>query len=257
MTTKIQWMEMTPAELDEAVQRCPIAYLPVGSLEWHGPHLPLGTDSYRAEAICLGAAKKSGGVVLPALYVTAPGFGAYRGTITFSARLVEQIVDEIEREIEKVGFRVLVKYLGHAGNAQSFCFRDANRSRQASGTLKTHMVVGSFGIAKELGLGSFHAGTGETAECYAAVPEHVQLDKFDAGATKLPRYEGLEPAVYADGLPDNLRDKPRGHMSRTDWDWEPDMVAKVTADDVARRVLESSIEMLAQKALSLLKETTA
>ena len=257
MSHKIKWMEMTPVELDEAVARRPIAYLPIGSLEWHGPHLPLGTDSYRAEAICLGAAEKSGGVVLPTMYITAPGFSAYRGSIFFSGRLVEQIMDEIEREIEKVGFRVLIKLLGHGGQAQNYCFRDEGRKRPASRRLKTLMTTGHFPTARELGLTGPHAGAFETAQTFATAPDAVQLDKYDPAATTLPRYEGLDPATYYDGLPEEMRERVRTHMARTEWEWQDDLVERVTAEGAAPASLQRAAEHVARQALDALTESGA
>lgn len=44
MTEKVLYEELCPAEFQERLQACPVAYLPLGTLEWHGPHLPLGAD---------------------------------------------------------------------------------------------------------------------------------------------------------------------------------------------------------------------
>jgi len=46
-----------------------MAFPPLGPLEWHGPHLPLGVDALNAEAVAWRVAQEVGGVVLPALYV--------------------------------------------------------------------------------------------------------------------------------------------------------------------------------------------
>jgi len=42
---KVQYEEMLPHELEEAIGEFPVAYVPVGSLEWHGRHLALGAES--------------------------------------------------------------------------------------------------------------------------------------------------------------------------------------------------------------------
>ena len=60
---------MRPAEIVAARAACPVAYLPVGPLEWHGPHLPLGVDPLVAHAVALGAAALVGGLVMPPLYL--------------------------------------------------------------------------------------------------------------------------------------------------------------------------------------------
>jgi len=59
---------LRPEEIREEKQRRPIVYLPLGPLEWHGPHLPLGTDPLNAQSIAVRLAEKNGGVVLPTLF---------------------------------------------------------------------------------------------------------------------------------------------------------------------------------------------
>jgi creatinine amidohydrolase len=63
---RLQWLR--PDEVLAAQARRSIAYLPVGPLEWHGPHLPLGTDPLQAETVALALAQDIGGVVHPTVY---------------------------------------------------------------------------------------------------------------------------------------------------------------------------------------------
>ncbi|MHA1255309.1 MAG: creatininase family protein, partial [Promethearchaeota archaeon] len=44
MSEKVLYIELTPQEFQERLLEAPIAYLPLGTLEWHGRHLPLGAD---------------------------------------------------------------------------------------------------------------------------------------------------------------------------------------------------------------------
>jgi len=46
---------LTPTEFRERLAAAPVAYLPLGTLEWHGPHLPLGADGARMEGILRSA----------------------------------------------------------------------------------------------------------------------------------------------------------------------------------------------------------
>jgi creatinine amidohydrolase len=64
---RLQWLR--PDEVAEERANCPLIYLPIGPLEWHGPHLPLGTDPLQAEHTALTLAEKLGGVVHPTLYL--------------------------------------------------------------------------------------------------------------------------------------------------------------------------------------------
>ena len=80
MATKVQYELMTPGEIVAAREQCPVVFVPLGPLEWHGPHLPLGTDALVAHHLAVRAARIVGGVALPILYagtetVRLPGDG--------------------------------------------------------------------------------------------------------------------------------------------------------------------------------------
>jgi creatinine amidohydrolase len=66
---EVKLASMLPAEITRERKRCPLLFLPIGVLEWHGPHLPLGVDGINAERVAVGAAQRIGGVVLPTLYI--------------------------------------------------------------------------------------------------------------------------------------------------------------------------------------------
>ena len=60
---------MLPAEITREREKLPLVFLPIGLLEWHGPHLPLGVDGINAERVAVGVAQRIGGVVLPVFYI--------------------------------------------------------------------------------------------------------------------------------------------------------------------------------------------
>ena len=66
--TKVQYELMLPHELEAAMAACPTAFVPLGTLEWHGVQNALGLDAVKAHALCARAAREYGGVVLPALF---------------------------------------------------------------------------------------------------------------------------------------------------------------------------------------------
>jgi creatinine amidohydrolase len=97
-------------------------FLPVGALEQHGPHLPLGTDALLATAIAAGAAAASDGIVAPALaygYKSQPKCGGgqhFCGTTSLdAATLIGQVRDTI-REFVRHGVERLVLVNGHYEN---------------------------------------------------------------------------------------------------------------------------------------------
>jgi len=59
---------LRPGELLARIDALPVAFAPLGTLEWHGRQNPIGCDAIKTEAICIDVAKKIGGVVMPPLY---------------------------------------------------------------------------------------------------------------------------------------------------------------------------------------------
>jgi len=67
---EIRYELLRPDQLLKERERCPLIFVPVGPLEYHGPHLPLGTDPINAEQCALGACERLGkGVGLPTTYI--------------------------------------------------------------------------------------------------------------------------------------------------------------------------------------------
>lgn len=56
---------LRPGEIADRLAEMPVVYIPIGPLEWHGPHLPFGTDPLNAENVALGVCVRTGGVVWP------------------------------------------------------------------------------------------------------------------------------------------------------------------------------------------------
>ena len=61
------YQRLTPDVLVRRLREAPVAYLPLGTLEYHGPHLPLGSDMLQPMGLYSELAGSVGGVVLPPL----------------------------------------------------------------------------------------------------------------------------------------------------------------------------------------------
>jgi creatinine amidohydrolase len=68
MDTQLEYIYMKPQEMVKRRKACSVAYLPIGILEWHSLHLPLGTDGLTVSGMLLHCAREIGGIVFPALY---------------------------------------------------------------------------------------------------------------------------------------------------------------------------------------------
>ena len=71
---------LLPFQIRERLAANPLVFIPLGTIEWHSEHLPVGLDALTAEGLCLRAADRAGGLVYPALhYGTGGGHGPIRG----------------------------------------------------------------------------------------------------------------------------------------------------------------------------------
>lgn len=59
---------LRPGELLSIQDKCPVAFQPLGTLEWHGRQNPIGCDAIKAERLCIEAARRWGGAVMPPIY---------------------------------------------------------------------------------------------------------------------------------------------------------------------------------------------
>jgi creatinine amidohydrolase len=107
-----RYERLRPAEMRRLVAEAPVAWIPMGTLEWHGEHLPFGVDGFEAHGICLRAAARAGGVVLPPTY-TASGVLDLEFSLTFDLDLVLRLVSATVERLVARGFRFVVILTGH------------------------------------------------------------------------------------------------------------------------------------------------
>lgn len=108
----IRMETMRPDEVHLRWQESPIAFVPIGCIEYHGPHLPLGVDGMTAQAVCLDAAERIGGVVHPISYM-ANGCLDLPYTITYPPSVVEGWARAIIEQLHHRGAELVVLLTGH------------------------------------------------------------------------------------------------------------------------------------------------
>ena len=171
--------EMTPAEFREAVSRRPIFILATGILEWHGDHLPLGTDALKMRGIAARLAEQADAILLPQNWFGVMGFDEMTGTITFSKALVKQIATEFFENLEKMGAKLIVFLTGHYGPYQVETITEAAAEYMARSPVRI-VAQPEYEGADLSGLGCHadHADMYETSLIMAFHPELVQTDRF-------------------------------------------------------------------------------
>ncbi|MBI3778083.1 MAG: creatininase family protein [Gammaproteobacteria bacterium] len=115
----VRWEELSCEELAALPRRgIDMAILPVGATEQHGPHLPLGVDTFSAVAVAEGASARTGIPVLPALaYGCSLGHSTkWAGTISLRPETLARLALEIAEWTAAAGFRRLLLLNGHVTN---------------------------------------------------------------------------------------------------------------------------------------------
>ncbi|MBH8599016.1 MULTISPECIES: creatininase family protein [unclassified Thermoactinomyces] len=100
------------------VKNVEIAFLPIGSLEQHGYHLPIAADSIIAEAIAHECAKRfDHSFVCPVLpYSASFEHAGFPGSISLQSITIIMVVKDIIRSLERMGVDKIVMINGHGGN---------------------------------------------------------------------------------------------------------------------------------------------
>ncbi len=200
-----RYERLHPAELRALVEQAPLAFVPVGTLEFHGEHLPLGVDSFEAHALCLRAAELSGGVVLPPVYL-ACGCLDMPFTLTFERELVHAWVRATIAQLARRGFEAVVVLTGHGPLDLNHLLKRACAEAEES-----HPGLAAYGLcwlelnaarltAPETGEPTVvdHAALIETSWMLALEPELVHLDRLsDDPAATHPGIYGPNPRFTA------------------------------------------------------------
>ena len=120
------WEELTSSDFALAVKQSEgVCIIPIGVIEKHGQHLPLGTDVFTSREISRRAAEKEYCIIFP-FYFMGQIFEAKQqpGTVAYSPELLYQLLDETCREISRNGIKKIILVNGHGGNnawLQYFC----------------------------------------------------------------------------------------------------------------------------------------
>lgn len=170
---------LSPNEIAERLSRASIAYLPLGSLEFHGPHLPIGLDALTARGICLAASERTGGVVLPAVYFAVGGeHTRYPWTLmSRESEPIETLLAETLARLNDLGVRRVVLLSGHFAPAQ---LELITRVADAWNDHKTNLraVARTLGQAPHPPVAPDHAGRFESLLLHALDPSLVHLDRL-------------------------------------------------------------------------------
>ena len=136
---EVRTQYLRPGELLHILDQFPVAYQPVGTIEWHGRQNPLGCDAIKAESLCIEAARLTGGVVMPPVFFGTDAFrdlghGIGCGMDATAGFQLPGSFYKMEEELLKGycksacenylarGFKLVVIVSGHNAIAQQYLF---------------------------------------------------------------------------------------------------------------------------------------
>lgn len=200
----MKWEYLREEEFSSAIEKSNgVCVLPVGCLEKHGQHLPVGTDSILATEIVNRAAEREEVCVFPTMHFgEKTGAGEFKGTVILSLELRQRILEETCNEIARNGFRKILIFNGHGGNQAMISSFSRSTLLKNAGYMVFDYAPGSdFPTPNKLLSGAYgeltkedravlqdytekkkrygHACFIETGWIYASNPELVRLDKIN------------------------------------------------------------------------------
>jgi creatinine amidohydrolase len=189
----VQWEELTSVDFVKAIQQSQgTCLLPVGIMEKHGLHLPLGNDLINVRYVSLHAAKQEFAVVFPEYYVSQIFEARHQpGTVAYSAHLQLELLQETTDEMGRNGCKKIIIVNGHGGNVNLLpFFAQAQLASPHDYIVYVFMRPSHDNLAGRPPMKSssyatdFHAGEGETSRTMVARPDLVHLDraKDESGA---------------------------------------------------------------------------
>lgn len=172
---------MTMKEFEEGLSRSQTVLIPFGSVEEHGSHLPLSTDTLEAYEVCRKAALKMPLFVAPPIhYGNCRSTARHPGTISISTSTLKALFIDIVSSLRGHGMRRFVALTGHAGGAHCMALQDAGEDLISRFDDISVAVVSEFVLAKEQGRGLIetpgdaHAGEIETSRILHSHPHLVK-----------------------------------------------------------------------------------
>jgi creatinine amidohydrolase/Fe(II)-dependent formamide hydrolase-like protein len=174
-----------------------LVILPIASIEQHGPHLPIASDTILGLTILGRALERLGpdvrAWVLPGLaYGKSNEHRGFAGTISLSQATLAAVVGDVAQGVADAGFRRLALVNSHGGNPPvlTYVARDV---RQRTGLMVFPLFMFAMGVdygevSDEEAHWGTHAGEWETSALLALAPDLVHLDRAAQQAGAYPRY---------------------------------------------------------------------
>ncbi len=215
MTPEVRYHMLRPGQIAVRRRECPVAYVPIGTIEWHGVHNPTGADTLQAEGIAIMCAHKGGGLVFPALYygesrlealmeanaqdrdliaqemgLSPDNFAADRHpfSATEQATNYHKLLMHVLAEVESLGFEVGVLVAGHyplIDHARAAVLQFNQREYSKREGMLAWAFVDYLLVRDQYDCAGDHATGWETSHVMALHPDTVDLGLLPPKGEKL------------------------------------------------------------------------
>ena len=192
MTRQIE--RLRPEQITAALAERSLIYLPLGTIEWHCHHLPVGLDALTAHGLCLRAAAHTGGLVWPVLYYgTGGGHGHFPWTVMMpTATEIEALLTFTLRRLSSLGVTEAVLFTGHFADEQLAMIAHIAADWNATGQTPRVRALS----VHQAGISSFppdHAGLFETTLLQGIDADLARTDLLGLGDDQPDRFDPASP----------------------------------------------------------------
>ena len=173
----VRFEELQPSDLTAILEQAPVAYFPIGSIEYHGFHLPFGFDTFHAHALCLDAAQQTGGAVLPPTFWGFRGHVGFPGSLLLREETIAALARDVLEQVTDQGFRLIVILTGHWPDVQGEMLRGVAAEHMAAHPDIRVIVCDPFNL-HPTDRPIEHAGLVETSAMLNLRPDLVAMAKL-------------------------------------------------------------------------------
>lgn len=227
--------DMTRLQVTERIRQYPVAIVPVGSTEQHGPHLPLGTDVFLAEKLAGLVSDETGALVFPSLnFGYSWGWRDIPGTVSLQREHFQIVLTDIVKSMERYGIQLLIFLNGHEANGSSMKYAIREVSDDTSMKVLGMFYPGLSEIYEKFMEsptwgGMFHACEFETSLMLSADESKVNMQLASKEYPERPDFYGMD-------------DSSIGEISKSGVYGDPTLATKEKGDlmfaEFTRRIVE-------------------
>jgi creatinine amidohydrolase len=185
---QVRLHHLTWPEVREAVEQGAVVVIPTGSIEQHGPHLPLVVDALLSESIAEAAVEAAAGrvkaLVAPAIHLGYSGEHLdFPGTLSLRPKTLMAVYADVIDSLAQAGFRRMFFLNGHAGNESvlRLALQEARQARRdLLATTSSYWRLAAEPLAalqKDAGAGIAHGGDIETSLAVFLAPDLVKMEQ--------------------------------------------------------------------------------